>query len=69
MSPFVVCWTEYTPWKRGAGSSGKMTDHWEAFDRSTPAENFYQQLISDPAIYTASICRPIKSTDYEPAEL
>ena len=62
MSPFIVCWTEYAPYPRGAE---KMTDHWEAFDRLVAAEKLFWQLSNDPVVYTASICRPVKSTDYE----
>lgn len=62
MSPFLVCWTEQKPGEPAA-------DYWETFERITAAEGLYQQLINEPAVYTASICRPIRSTDYEPAEL
>jgi len=62
MSPFIVCWTEYTPWKWAAE---KMTDHWETFDHLVAAEKLFRQLLDDPAVYTASICRPVKSTDYQ----
>lgn len=58
MSHFLVCWTEQ---KTGEPAA----DYWETFERITAAEGLYQQLINDPTVYTASICRPIRSTDYE----
>lgn len=58
MSPFIVCWTE-----RKAGEPD--SDHWEAFERMTPAEGLYNALLADPVVYTVSISKPIRSSDYE----
>jgi hypothetical protein len=63
MSPFIVVWVETKP-ERGAM---KFSEHWESFDTMTGALRFYDQLVNDPAVYTATLCKPIRSTDYETA--
>lgn len=41
-----------------------IEDHWLAFDTYAEAEGFYEDLVKQDDTYTASIARPIKSTDY-----
>jgi hypothetical protein len=39
-------------------------DHWQAFDDQAEAEQAYSNLIESEETYTASLCTPIRSTDY-----
>jgi len=39
-------------------------DGWEAFDNASDATDRYQELLQDENLDSASICRPIVSTDY-----
>ena len=64
MSPFVIVWVE-TKRERGVMT---FSDHWETSDTMTGALRLYDQLVEDPAVYTATLCKPIRSTDYETAE-
>ena len=64
MSPFVIVWVE-TKRERGVMT---FSDHWETSDTMTGALRLYGQLVEDPAVYTATLCKPIRSTDYETAE-
>lgn len=49
---FVVVWT---------GKDDR--DHWKAFDIERLAVEYYEALIEQDMVYTASICKPIKSTE------
>ncbi len=52
----VIYWTE----------SDYIADQqgWEAFDNGEDATARYQELLQDEDLISASICRPIVSTDY-----
>jgi len=39
-------------------------DGWEAFDNGEDATARYRELLQDENLISASICRPIVSTDY-----
>lgn len=58
MSPFIIVWVETNPPERDS-------EHWEAFETLTGALRFYDQLVNDCAVYTATLCKPIRSTDYD----
>jgi hypothetical protein len=46
----------------------EMRDEWIAEESYEEAEAFYNSIIKEPNIYSASICAVIKSTDYEGVE-
>lgn len=55
-SPIIVC---YMDW-----------DHkpdYEVFETMAEAEARYEKLLAAPTIYSVSICRVVKSTDYDPS--
>jgi hypothetical protein len=41
------------------------SEGWEAFDKFIDARQRYIELLQDENLDSASICRPIVSTDYE----
>lgn len=41
------------------------SEGWEAFDNIIYAQERYMELLQDETLESASICRPIVSTDYE----
>ena len=41
-----------------------VRDHYEVFEDPESAEKRYQEIIQEPDTYSASICVPVKSTDY-----
>ena len=57
-STYLVVWET-------KNSEGVMTDHWVATSDEEEAHTQYKALISRNDIYTASLCWPIRSTDYE----
>ncbi len=44
---------------------GILTDHWEAHDSLEGAKKMYNGLLERDDVYTASVCKPILSTDYD----
>jgi hypothetical protein len=44
------------------------TDRWETFESREEAQRQYDALTALDSTYTASICRPIVSTDYPTEE-
>ena len=55
---YLVAWT--TVWK----SNDDQVDEWCVFENLNDAQNYYEELIKDYRVYTASVCVPIQSTDY-----
>jgi hypothetical protein len=53
----VIYWTE-------SDYSGD-SEGWEGYDNFIDAHKRYIELLQDEDLLTASICRPIVSTDYE----
>ena len=54
---YILVWT--------TRKNGKFNSYWEAHDDRKLAETLYSELLDNPAIYTASLCKPIMSTDYD----
>lgn len=59
---YLVCWAK--------GNFDKLTDHYTVFIDGTSKENkkaakaFYKVLITKKKVFSANICKIIKSTDY-----
>lgn len=52
MRTLIVCWSDGT------------TDRYRVFEAYGEAEAFYNELLQQEDLYSASICKIIKSTDY-----
>ena len=55
-SYIVVCSTEEEKY---------IQDQWRHFESYQDAKNWYEHLLTVPNLYSASICTPIESTDYD----
>lgn len=61
--PFtIVVWGKRC--KKEDGNFKYIESNWMATDSLEEAKEKYQSLLSDPLVYTASICTPTESTDY-----
>ena len=58
----IVVWGKRR--KKKGGGFGCYKSDWMATDSPEEAKDKYQSLLSDPHVYTASICTPTESTDY-----
>ena len=53
---FILVWTDRI--------NGKFIDHWQAYEGQEAAQKDYEALIGFEDTWSASLCAPIKSTDY-----
>lgn len=58
----IVVWGKRR--KKENGKFEHIESDWMATDSLEEAKEKYQSLLSDPLVYTASICVPTTSTDY-----
>lgn len=63
---WIVVWVERE--ERPDMLGGRYTDKWETFESREEAQRQYDALTALDSTYTASICRPIVSTDYPTEE-
>jgi hypothetical protein len=61
-SIWIVVWVERE--ERPDTLGGRYTDKWDTFETREDAQKRYDALVALDSTYTASICRPIVSTDY-----
>jgi hypothetical protein len=54
---YIVCWVDRV--------DGRFIDRWETYDDKHDAQKTYDFLVNENEnLWTASICKPIQSTDY-----
>lgn len=54
---YILVWT--------TRKNDKFNSYWEAHDDLELAQTLYDELLDNEAVYTASLCKPIQSTDYD----
>lgn len=62
---FLLVWTECHEGREGVAM---YEDHWLAYDTYVEATEYYDRLLQQDEVYSASVCSVIESTDYEGIE-
>lgn len=60
---YLVVWTEKHP-ASGTGLIG-FTDHWSTHETREEADAVYDEVKGWHYCYSASLCAPLESTDYD----
>ena len=54
---YILIWT--------TRKNGKFNSYWEEHDDLELAQTLYDELLDNEAVYTAALCKPIMSTNYD----
>jgi len=60
---FLVVWSVFRG--KRLNTEPTIVDYWLTFETYAEAETFYEGLVKQDDLFTATIAQPVKSTDYD----